>query len=660
MSNLHNQPAAVQAVFRMRQQLANLSLQSRFLLIMGVSSLFFILLIWTMFSNFTEQFVERFGASFAEKQVLYDKARTLQPLIREIALAQQAADNLLLRKWAGNEQDPQLRQNSIALMEKLRGHFSSGNYFVALVKSGNLYYNDAEGQYEGRQLRYTLSPADPADAWFFNFISSNGEQRVRVAANDKLGVNKVWVRTPIRDEGKIVGMLGTGIDLGEFTQNVSNIYQPGITNMFINRNATIQIYNDIGHVDFPGVFNFSNHQHSTEQILAEDSNREWVPHAIKELNSHPVVTEFVRIQGKRYLAGMIALPEVGWYDLTLLDLSVLLPRTDFMQIWLAFAAGMLGLLTVLALSLHRLVLRPVATLTAAANRVRHGDYSQETLDEGSGEVRKLTSQFQDMAHAIHNNQQQLEAEIEKRTYQLMDAKRMLEISLQHEREGRETQANLMALMAHEMRSPVAVISNTAQMLNVLAQSNHLDDWQARVAKILRSVKQLASLMDNFLTEKWLDMDRQGLNREIGDLNQLCKEVSASFTESHNHHIRFEPWSGDALVRADWSLIRIAVINLLDNACKYSSREDEIGLRILPHKAGMLCIEVYDQGIGIKPEIQDIIFNRFVRGQKESDVHGSGLGLYLVNWIARFHGGYTEVLSEEGQGSTFRLYLPIHQ
>jgi signal transduction histidine kinase len=323
---------------------------------------------------------------------------------------------------------------------------------------------------------------------------------------------------------------------------------------------------------------------------------------------------------------------------------------------LAVVAGTLGLLFVMAFSLHKLVLKPVSTLTDAVSRIRRGDFSSKLPEDSSGEVGELASQLHNMAGAIYNTQHWLETEIEKRTRQLNDAQQILEISLQHERDGRETQANLMALMAHEMRSPVAVIGNTAQMLNMLARTER-PDWQPRIEKIMRSVRELATLMDNFLTEKWLDMDKYGLNRVMGDLNQLCAEITEHFADSHIRHVHFEACDGDARLCADWQLVRIAVVNLLDNASKYSSENDDIHLKVLSANPDMLCIEVSDQGVGISSDLQPHVFEKFARGRHVADIHGSGLGLYLVSWIARFHGGYIEVTSTEGEGSTFRLYLP---
>ena len=655
MSNLHIRSAIVQGFSSARRVISGLSLQSRFLLIMGASSLVITLLFWLMFSNFTEQLLERIGERFAKEQMLFDKARTLQPLTRELVTAKELANAPVIKEWIAKERDPELMRSAA---DYLRKRFRTDNYYVAMIKSGGFYYYDAKKQHNGMPSRYALSPIAPEDAWLFDFIKSGYTHGIKATSNNRLGLNKIWVMVPIRDGNKVVGVIGTGIDLFDFTRNASNTHLPGVTNMFIDRSAKIQIYNDVTHWDFPGVKNFSEKRHLYVQILGATAGSQWLQQTIKTLDSgtQDIEIEFVEIEGKRYLAGLTALPEVGWYDLSLLDLSVLLPQIDFIRIVLAIVAGTLALLAILAYYLHKQVLKPVAALTDAVSRIRQGDYSLKPLEKSSGEVRELVSQFSYMADTIYNTQNWLEAEIEKRTQQLHDAQQMLEISLQHEKNGRETQANLMALMAHEMRSPVAVIGNTAQMLDMLVQTER-PDLLPRIEKIMRSVRQLSVLMDNFLTEKWLDMDKRGLNREMGNMNQLCSAIAENFVENYSRRVQFEPLDGDSSICADWQLVRIAVINLLDNAGKYSSPADEIRLKVISCKPDMLCIEVSDHGVGMPSELQAHVFEKFARGRHKTDIQGSGLGLYLVNWIARFHGGHMDVQSAEGVGSTFRLCLP---
>ncbi|MDR0481346.1 MAG: HAMP domain-containing histidine kinase [Gallionellaceae bacterium] len=653
-ATVHNHSDAAQVPpSSQRGFLAGLSLQSRFLLIMGTASIFFALLSWAAFNSFTEHLIERIGARLAETQMFYDKARTLQPLINRITPLKRVADAAIIKQWMANEEDAALY---LKLHETINDEFRGNSFFIASLKSKHFFYDDPL-----IRMRYALNPSLKEDAWFFDFIRSGDDQRVRIAQDDQIiGITKIWIMVPIRNGKDAVGVLGVGINLDDFVRNASNTQLPGVANMFINRDAVIQIYNGGNSIVFPSVENADNLLKPFDQIISTSSGKKWVQSAMSVLDRQEtgVETEFVRIGNKRYMAGMLALPELGWYDVTLLDMSVLLPHFDFIKMVLIVVISTLLVLAIMAFSLHKMVLRPVATLTDAVSRVRRGDYSTTPLPESSNEVQELAVQFQDMATTIHNTQEWLEAEIENRTRQLSDAQNMLEISLQHEREGRETQANLMAIMAHEMRSPIAVIGNTAQMLKVLSQVDHPDQIP-RIEKIMRSVRQLATLMDNFLTEKWLEMDKHGLNLKLGDLNEVCAEVTHSFSDRPGHSIRFEPLRGDARLFADWPLIRIAVSNLLDNACKYSSAGNAVVIKIQLSEDDMLRVEVSNRGANISPEMQSRIFEKFVRGQQhEGSTQGTGLGLYLVNWIAKFHGGRTDVLSTAEQGNnTFCLILP---
>lgn len=688
MFNLHKRLYSTQLF------LTGLSLQTRFLLIFGASSLFLALVIWVVFNSVAERMVERIGARFAEKQVLYDKAHTLQPLIREVALARQMADNAAIKQWAANEQNPQLYRQALMEMEKYRQHFQDGNYFLALAGSGHYYFNDAGGQNPGNSNqgnssqnkqprlapRYTLDPAKPADAWFYATIKSVADYNINVDSNSNLGATKVWVNMLLRDGDKVLGVLGTGLDMNDFILHVTDAPQSGVMNLFIDRNAAIQIYHDIGSINFSSIAKFPDHEHSIDQLLDNPEDRVWIRQAIGQfengspamaeksvyikgqryLAGSPVATKFVHIKGNRYLAGMVALPEAGWYDVTLLDLSVLLPPHDFLEMGLAVGGVALGLMAILLLSLRRLVLRPVAVLTAASDRIRQGDYAGAPAEKGGGEIGQLTIQFQAMRHAVHKTHNWMEDKIEKRTHQLNDVKEMLEVSLQQERNSRENQANLLSLMAHEIRNPIAVIGNTAQMLNALAQSER-PDWQPRIEKIMGAVLQLSMLMNKFLDEDRINMKDNELELQTGDLNVFCAELADTLAANHDRSIRYAPWNGDAMLLADWHLIGIAIGNLIDNAIKYSPPDSDIDLRIVQNKANILCVEVTDQGLGIAPELQQRIFiEKFIRGEHGSKIRGTGLGLYLINWIAISHGGYTEVTSAPGSGSTFRLCLPLRK
>lgn len=641
----------------MQALLPGMNLQSRFLLIIGTSSLLFALMIWQIFNNVTEHVIDQIGTRFAEKQVRYDKARTLQPLIREIALAKQMAGSAIIKRWARNEQNPQLRAAALAEMEKHRRYFQDGSYFLALAGSGNYYFNDARGQFTDRQLRYTLNPANPADAWFYASMHNTQDYDINVDPDNKLGVTKVWINVLLRDGDKVLGVIGTGLDLSAFIRDVADSNQPGITNLFLDNNGEIQIYRDEKYIDFSSIAKSLDKRRSIDFFLRRADDRAWVHRAIAQVasNSTSVLTRFVDINGKHYLAGVAALPEVGWFDVTLLDLDLLLPRRDFIGMALAMGAGVLGILLVLAFTLQQLVLKPVARLKNAAARISDADILPDAMESGGDEVEQLATQFDSMTDSIQKTQSLLEQEVAKRTAELIDAKHMLEIALQQEKTGRLAQINLLALMAHEVRSPVAVIGNTAQMLNALAVSEK-PDWLPRIEKIMVAVRQLAHLMDRVLAEDRITLKNDVLDRHPGDLNAFCAALQTRLMARHQREIRFEPNPASIQLDVDWHLIDVAVSNLLENAIKYSA--DAVVLRVLSDGNGNASIEVCDRGDAISPELQLRIFEKFARGQTASPgegvgSEGVGLGLYLVSWIAQLHGGHADVVSTS-EGNCFRI------
>ncbi|MDZ7810043.1 MAG: hypothetical protein U5L11_07590 [Arhodomonas sp.] len=91
---------------------------------------------WLVFHRIAEGIIEEWGRRIAEVQVQYDSARLRQPLEREIALARQFADSIVLQRWARNPDDPVLEAEAIEEMESFRGNFGSRSYFVALRENG--------------------------------------------------------------------------------------------------------------------------------------------------------------------------------------------------------------------------------------------------------------------------------------------------------------------------------------------------------------------------------------------------------------------------------------------------------------------------------------------------------------------------------------------
>jgi diguanylate cyclase (GGDEF)-like protein len=394
-----------------------MNLKPRFLLLTGLLIVATAIVAGVSFMWLAEGLIARWGARLAEKQVLYDKERTLQPLLREIALAQQLAASQALKPWAIDPTNPDLGRKAIAEMESYRNNFRDRNFFVALYDSGKYFFNNAENEFADRQFRYVLSPRSPDDAWFYAIIKENRAFHINVNPDAKLGVVKLWIDVLMRDGNRVLGVVGTGLDLHRFIKDVANVPQPGIISIFVDHNAAIQLYRDPDLIDYASIVKTSQERKSLDLLLDRPEDRQAIRTIMKQLESGgpPVVSRFVEVEGKRYLAGIAFLPEIGWYEITLMDLDVLVPMKDFGGLLLTFGVTLLLALLIFNLSINRLLLRPLSVLDESMEKVRLGEKPGLMADGHSDEISRLIGHFQRMAETVHDERQNLEHLVSERT-----------------------------------------------------------------------------------------------------------------------------------------------------------------------------------------------------------------------------------------------------
>ncbi len=262
---------------------------------------------------------------------------------------------------------------------------------------------------------------------------------------------------------------------------------------------------------------------------------------------------------------------------------------------------------------------------------------------------------------------------ESRAGRAADAERHLEeqvarhASYQHQiLQDRE---DFLGLVAHELKTPVAVIKAYAELLEAQMADQELSgESRAAMREVVVHIVDQAELM-SMLIEEILDVQRVQLgklplemsHRDLAELARSAAEEVAQATKTHTISVE----TPDVLppVEADRRRIRQVLINLLENAVKYSDRGD-IQVEVRRDTAGgrqMALLSVHDEGIGLDPGDLTRIFDRFVQASS-GPVRGHaglGLGLYVARQIARAHGGDVWAQSAgKGRGSTFKLRLPL--
>jgi len=235
-------------------------------------------------------------------------------------------------------------------------------------------------------------------------------------------------------------------------------------------------------------------------------------------------------------------------------------------------------------------------------------------------------------------------------------------NLTEERALEELKGEFVATVSHELRTPLAAIYGSAQTL--LRRDVELDPTsKERLLEVIASESErLTRIASDILLANSLDSGRLRLDREQVDIGMLASDVFEEMRASlaGREDISLELFVPDSLepVPGDSDRLRQVLINLVDNAVKYSPEGGRVELRVEPGEDGLRLV-VRDEGLGISHGDQQRIFGKFYRvdPQQTGGVGGTGLGLYISRELVRRMQGRISVTSREGEGSTFVVELP---
>jgi signal transduction histidine kinase len=250
--------------------------------------------------------------------------------------------------------------------------------------------------------------------------------------------------------------------------------------------------------------------------------------------------------------------------------------------------------------------------------------------------------------------------VEKHHAEALEKAALAERRTALEQAHREEQRQLLAIITHEIRTPIAVIDAAAEslrMLDEVALSTD-DDRTRRYERIRTAVQRMNMVMEMALAQR--EHDRWPFESRRIDLAWLTHEVLDLLGADAMQRIRFEMPEQELIVEADPRLIRIALLNLLDNALKYSPTGSPVTIDLeAAEDAGQAGAQwvIEDQGSGIPPAMGMRIFEKYQRGEQPNLPSGLGLGLYLVSRIVERHGGRIQVENRPGGGGRFRFWLP---
>ena len=227
------------------------------------------------------------------------------------------------------------------------------------------------------------------------------------------------------------------------------------------------------------------------------------------------------------------------------------------------------------------------------------------------------------------------------------------------------QEEFLLNISHDLRSPINVILSVLQCLKyeTTSQSKRISDEKRDEYKdiVRRNSLKIVKLIDNLIDVSKLEKNYYSLNKyKIEVINLIESTVTSikKYAEQKNINMIFDTNIEECICAVDPEAIDRIMMNLLSNAIKFSNENGNILVNVNVGDND-ITISVKDDGVGIKKEDQKIIFNRFIQAtqNEKNEFKGSGIGLDLVSYLCKAHGGKVELVSEYGKGSNFIVTIP---
>lgn len=372
------------------------------------------------FYRIVDHLTLQFGTMIAERQVQYDRFRGMEALNRELSLAESFVRAPALLDWLANESDPVARERGLAEMEHYRAAFSDQSVFVVADASGNYYFNDAQNSYGDDPFSYTLDPELERDSWYYATTQRREGCYPNVNVDDVLAVTKVWINCIVTENGRVLGMVGTGLDLSGFIREVVDLSEPGIESIFVDQSGAVQAHRDASLVDFRSITKDIAEKITVFGLLdnpAEMATLRGLMNAARQ-NPSSVTTAILDMEGEPRLVGVGYLNHIGWYNVTVMDLGAIIDMGLFWPMALGVTGVLLAVALALSLIFRIVVLARLEKVEGGLVALREGRRATMVADPSNDEIGRLSRTLIEMSDTITEARLDLEAQVRQRTEQL--------------------------------------------------------------------------------------------------------------------------------------------------------------------------------------------------------------------------------------------------
>ncbi len=363
------------------------------------------------------EYVNRYAIS----QDLLEKNKIRALVDRELALSRKLADDPQIRKWILNEANPLLRKNAEEQLLSYKKYLGSGTQFIAIRSSNNYFINDI------KKVGKVLEKSNEGDRWFFDAIKANQDYSLNVNFDSLTDDVRIWINVLVRDnQSNAIAVAGCGISISDFLDKLVVHQEPGLNTIIINSAGEIQAHKDRTIIEHNGRVKKDSDKTTIYNLISDPLEQEILKANILRVDHNAQIQLFsLHYNKQKVVAALGAIPELGWYNLLLVDENSVIGLKDFLPLALVLLISILLILASIVIIFNRLIQTPLSSLTSMADVVAKGSYNTTIPVLNNNEIGKLSQSFNTMTSEIRRYTGNLETMVEERTLELKTANQNL-------------------------------------------------------------------------------------------------------------------------------------------------------------------------------------------------------------------------------------------
>ncbi len=374
------------------------------------------------------------GENFKLAQTIanQEKQLLLSAILPDVAISKAIASDRSLQKWAEDEFNPTLKAGAMTEFKAYGTLFSSRHFFYIVDKTKNYYTNHSQDQFFPTKVLYQLDLSKPNFNWYTDATQTDNEYLINLDNDEYTGEVSVWVNAPIRNGKNIVGLAGTGFPITDFLEIFRSVDSDNSTNMVVDASGGILIRAGEFFLDRYSLNEGGLKSRSQLEAIVDDKEQYKKLQkllATLKVNPSQTVSLSLGLEGRLWSVGISYLPELGWYNFSLLNVDSLVNNQALETSFSIFLISTFTLIVLGLILVDKTILSKIRVLHRKVDESYQHDNRRPLVMAGD-ELAQLEAAFETMSHTLHVNMIDLESKVSERT-QLLKEKNMqlIELSL---------------------------------------------------------------------------------------------------------------------------------------------------------------------------------------------------------------------------------------